>query len=667
MAVAAFTLVIAVTASFSQAQRTGSDCAPLSQLSNRHPALALLAQAQGARRQPERQKFARSAVSLLDQNSARDSVNAWAYFARGIAARIRQEVDLFAGGTDQIVESLLRAIELDPANHEAVCQVVTELDNVIDTAKIARGLGRIEKARTRQPSDALNRAYAQLAVRLGRTASVIDDELLVHSPDVRVALARAEAMLRTSSREQDGYTLYIRVVERAAPIDLERIYDHVRDLVNDTEALRWKKGSLNERREFLKSFWDVHAARVGLRAEERAAEHYRRVAAANIAFLPVRSWYPPSLFQLTWFDTIQPTPRDVYLRYGAPDRILRSLSGEAWLYSSVGVPRSFGFSKEGVTAFLAPPDCQLVDLLAPFDRRYGSLAIACGLESLTREQRDLRQYRLTELALETGREYKRAMATDAYQPFKTDLPFISQSYSFAQDSTKAGTTLVTTAFGLPLSQWAGHNSVELQASVILMDTASNRIIRRDTVVRAHLPTQFAADALLQFYIDVLAPPGNYESRTTVRDGATQVGRVTGSSKVIPRFSTDNLVLSDLVLTHTDGSGSWRRNGISLKPSLEGVLGEFGLYYEVYGLRPGLPYTTSVRVTEKPSAKESADRMPTLMQLTFEEQPMESIGMLRTISHQLKAGEYRLVIQVVQGRRSAQRDAALVVSKPAGGD
>ena len=104
----------------------------------------------------------------------------------------------------------------------------------------------------------------------------------------------------------------------------------------------------------------------------------------------------------------------------------------------------------------------------------------------------------------------------------------------------------------------------------------------------------AGEAALEAWTQAVVPPGAYEVGLGFEDAAT--GQVTSRRErlQVPAFSGTTLALSSLLPVHGIDQ---LEAGLQPRPKVEAIFprsGDFGIYFEVYGLEPGRPFTLTSR-------------------------------------------------------------------------
>ena len=151
-------------------------------------------------------------------------------------------------------------------------------------------------------------------------------------------------------------------------------------------------------------------------------------------------------------------------------------------------------------------------------------------------------------------------------------------------------------------------------------------------------------------VAVPVPRGTWRYRLAIQNGEDRGALLPWDSLTIGRFDGGVLQVSDLMLGTVAVPLSWNptpRDTAFIAPTSEFPQGSrVELYYEVYGLDPGEIYHTALEFTQTRS----------VLRFEFEEQAKSHVTRVRrTLDLQgLEPGEYRLELEVVDGRRRRHR-------------
>jgi hypothetical protein len=267
------------------------------------------------------------------------------------------------------------------------------------------------------------------------------------------------------------------------------------------------------------------------------------------------------------------------------------------------------------------------------------------------------------------------------------LPFLHDFYTFRGT---AGTAVVV-AYAIEAGELLRERAVNgvryrFDVSVVLADTAARTVINRHDSVHVVLPRHLAGDHLLFTAIEVEAAPSTSTLKRVYMYNATApgIGQLYSSPVIIPDYSGDDLMLSDIALAQPDVHGGWRRGdaALALLPTRDFPGRAFEVYYEVYNMPRGHAYRTDIAVAETGGARDRGDRP--LVRLSFTgEAPATSDAILpelRRVETLLPRGHYRITVTVtdlrtgnaasrsrtfdVHGRRRATLVPALPVTSSA---
>jgi hypothetical protein len=217
----------------------------------------------------------------------------------------------------------------------------------------------------------------------------------------------------------------------------------------------------------------------------------------------------------------------------------------------------------------------------------------------------------------------------------------------------------------------------LRASLIFIDTTTDRITRKDTVYTLRSKRLLNADEHLRLHIDLPTPATAATHRIVLRDLITPgKGQLYGGEAVVKRFDSPALMISDVVLAEP-GNGSWTRGDakLGLVPPRQFAEGRpLRLFYELYNLAPETPYRTEITL-EPTTGTGGFGRLKKLfggsggkVEVKFEGvAPADSRGTiqeLRQIAPQAKPGKYRVLVRVtnLKNQQTARSETMFVVLK-----
>jgi hypothetical protein len=506
-------------------------------------------------------------------------------------------------------------------------------------------------------------ALAYVRLELGRVdeAATALDKAVEHGVE-RTAGARARAMIlfQHDAREKQGATAWFEAVDYAGSDMLDLLVDDVVPLLNKDERQRVKQLDASGKRQYLRAFWDMRAALAGVTVEERLAEHYRRVAVARRLYWRNARYGAPAgdpLLLRSFADHPYDDRGTIYIRHGEPLELLRSVFSEprleAWVYRDVnGQHRTLHFA-----AMQSVADYDLVHKLPcgadyrstrPSGNPHPALPANCGTITGPLASAD---YRHSAYEL---------LATDSDQPnFTKDLPFYFDLYTFRGEE---GRTNVVAAVAVPVEKLqkkdiAMNPAYRVDLSLILVDTASRRVIRQDDSVALAATRAFKNDDLFRMHVEVAVPP----SRTTLQrvivsdPSEPGIGQLYGGPFPIPDYSVPKLMMSDIVLAEPRVEGRWHRGDVKLAlvPTGRFKGASFRAFYELYNIPNNTAYSTEIEI--EPLQKSAGQKLRGLfggkskISLKFDGVAMDvknnTLQELRQVDAQLGPGKYRMRVTV----------------------
>lgn len=491
------------------------------------------------------------------------------------------------------------------------------------------------------------RALADVETALGNYADAERALEAVAVEDASGSHARAVALLLQPGREVAGAGAYWAAVDSLDEAAADRLFEDVQAIVNENETADWRAADvLDAKRMWLRRFWSRRAAESGVPESERMAEHYRRLALAKRDYLRnSRRGIAGSgvLLSDAW---IEDSPFDdrgiVLLKRGLPVRVVTTrvrgvVPNETWVYHDPDIGGNLLFH---FAALRGSRDYSLVsDLLqavdpvldpignydtyrdailgligdrAAFEPRYqvaagrlrselqaaaqlGRPLDATGLRSIFRN--------VVEVAdAEYRQDARRALASDVYVArFDRALPFHYDLFTFR---APFGRTDLTAAFAAPAEATAaverqGRLVYPVNVSVILMDTLTDEVLRRDTTLRIVPEAPLTAGEFVRGFVTMpVVPSEHIVYRIVLRSMPISAGAVYSGGTRLKDYTGLELQLSDLVLAAPDSGGAWVRGDLRLDVTLPRRFEPdhpFTLFYEVYNLEADDPYRTHLTV------------------------------------------------------------------------
>jgi hypothetical protein len=235
------------------------------------------------------------------------------------------------------------------------------------------------------------------------------------------------------------------------------------------------------------------------------------------------------------------------------------------------------------------------------------------------------------------------------------LPFSYNIYTFRGEG---GRTTVVAAYGveagkLESERIGGNKLFRFSVTLVLADTVLHSVTNRHDSVSAELPRRLPDEHLLYTHIEVQALPSpDIQERVTMMDATKAgIGQLYWKYIQIPDYSGTELMLSDVALGQPDAPAGWTRGeaALALLPTSQYPSGAFDIYYEIYNLPVGNPYTTEVAVEHVTgSASETAeDREPIRLLFTGESSATAdgTLPELRRVATSLAKGSYRITVTI----------------------
>jgi GWxTD domain-containing protein len=507
-------------------------------------------------------------------------------------------------------------------------------------------------------------AFARVQLELGDVdAAVTSIERATSLGVSRASGARTLALIlfQSERREQEGAAAWFESLEHADSALIKLLFDDVSAVLSKTEIERFEKLELDAKRNYLRSFWDVRAALGGVPVHERLAEHYRRVIIARRHYWRSARFGAPAGNQLL-LRSFGDRPYDdrgmIFIRHGQPQRILRS-SGpdtgrESWVYQGTdGEERMLHFAamqsnSDYDLVHLLPCDADYLDPRRSGDPVLARLAMRCRPTDQMAASAEYRQYAFAYVGSDSDRPN-----------FTKDLPFYFDLYTFRGIE---GRTNVVAAVAVPVERLqktvaALSPSYRVDLSLILVDTASRRVVRQDDSVALATTRAFKNDDLFRMHVEVAVPP----SRTTLQrvivsdPSEPGIGQLYGGPFPIPDYSVGKLMMSDIVLAEPRVDGRWRRGNVALAlvPTGRFKGGSFRVFYEIYNIEKNSAYTTEIEI--EPVQRSAGQRIKELfgskskISLKFDGVALDVqdgvLQELRQVEAPLSPGRYRMRISV----------------------
>ena len=625
-------------------------------------------------------------------------------------------------GTDPISKaksSFRKALAADPLLVGAATQLARlslaqrDRDNMRASAQALRHLQQQQRGGA-EVVTLLSEVEAALG-NVGAAASAASAATALDAGSSAALRAQAIALLRQGRELDAGARAYFEGVEQLDEASAKQYYDDVVPIATDAEVAAWANADLEQRKEWLRRFWNVRAASSGVTVGERMSEHFKRLATAHERYRREgkRGAAPGgSLLLEKYADDMLPFDDRgvIYVRHGEPDEIVRTSDvnlrpNETWVYRNGRRNTLYNFVvlRDG-TDFRLVDDVLLaldastsnipheaaVKLLEDrqrYEPRYAALANNfSSMASMTRRHTaeaslmdaGTRRKRLAEDMRKAALE---GLATDTHEPdFTSDLPFYYDLFSFKGENGATELTMAAAVPGPNLSaQQVGNIFIySIQASVILIDTATGAVARKDTTFSMRSSRMLGENEHVRIHLELPAQASpSLMHRVVLRDLVTPgVGQIYGGDAELKNFSGSALMVSDIVLAEPD-SGSWVRGDakLGLVPPRQFREGRpLRLFYEIYNLPANTQYRTEI-VMESIDAETGFGRLkrlfgggrkPVRLQFDGTAQPNADgvVQELRQVMAQVKPGKYRVGITItnLQTSEKAESETLFVVLK-----
>jgi hypothetical protein len=235
------------------------------------------------------------------------------------------------------------------------------------------------------------------------------------------------------------------------------------------------------------------------------------------------------------------------------------------------------------------------------------------------------------------------------------LPFFYDLYTFRGEDAR---TTVVAAFAVEAGELerkrVGDNDrYRFSVTLLLADTALRSVTNRHDSVFVDLPRRMGDEHLLYTHIEVDAPPSRDIRQSVYMHDATEagIGQLYWEYIQIPDYSGTDLMLSDVALGQPDAQIGWERGEatLALLPTRQLPSRAFDLYYEIYNLPAGNPYSTQItieRVAERPG-ETSQEREPIRLRFDGESAaaPDGTFPELRRVGTSFAPGSYRITVTI----------------------
>jgi hypothetical protein len=257
-------------------------------------------------------------------------------------------------------------------------------------------------------------------------------------------------------------------------------------------------------------------------------------------------------------------------------------------------------------------------------------------------------------------------------PAVRPLPFFYDLYTFRGEDRS---TTVVAAFAVPAGRlerevFDREVRYRFDVTLVLADTARGTVFRTDDSVFVRVTRPLGSEHLLYTHIEVRAPPSRTTQQRVIMSDATTpgIGQLYKTHFPVPDYGGSGLLLSDLALGQPGAEDGWRRGDVTLAllPTNEFPGTSFELYYEVYNLPPGAPYTTDITIEPAGEGRASGAGAGSGVRLHFagisEARSDGVLPELRYVEASVRRGRYRITVTVTDEAtgRTASRSRVLHV-------
>jgi len=600
------------------------------------------------------------------------------------------------------IEALESALQLDPLFVPAALELARQAINYRDQHELRSARTALRPIVDRTNNEQARLLLAEVERTLGDPAAAA--AALGSGPAdksggavARVEYERAMALLLVPQRAGEGVAAYWRGLAALDTETAKSYYNDASYIMTRAEADAWAKTAPNDKTEWFRGFWALHAGRSGVSVDERIMTHYERLAYARKTY-----WRKPTVVgrgvsrapeggfgPREILGDSEAFRRDIddrgliWVKYGKPDERITHPDGyEAWIYERDGrninffftVPQAgFPSGEDGFSLFSGVTGC-----------------IAGGLEFLMNVARfepelqrvytgTCRNASASALSLRSvaatlnERTRENLKHNDARPLFERDVPFHYSLYTLAADRLNQSTIVAAVAVPAGRLTRDDNGAFRIRASLTIIDTVNGTVSRVDTTLNLSSRRALGERDYIRAYLQVSTEPSaSTIHRIAIVDAnAPSAGAMYGRARPVDAFST-RMALSDLILADTVSRGGWRRGdaALDLVPMEEYPGGAFNLFYEIYNIAAGA-YRTEILI----EATDGATRRLLSRMLGQERSNIElafssdvstarrTVQELRRVGTELPDGRYRITVQVTDSAgRQAERSRDLRVSR-----
>ncbi len=636
------------------------------------------------------------AASEFEWASELDPTWPYAWYGLGLAEVALGEHDLLfveslreIFGTDALskaANAFARAAELDPSFAQAGVDLANTAIEHGQEARLRVALGALRRSASTpaggRPALLLARGRVERSLGEGDSARVAFERMLRAGGDSGVAsleLARSWFFLK---QDQEGEDAYFRAADLARSPEAAALFRSDLEWIASSDELEEFDGlAAADRRKWLERFWGRRDLLDVRRPGERLAEHYRRY------FYALRHYRLGSRHRR--YDVTNPFRSDqrtfddrglIYVRHGEPDRRAVYTApdvepNESWLYRRSSGDLIFHFTARDEVS-----DYKLVESLLNVFSLETALAVQTqGLDAAPYaagllESREIlhpvygkmltggTSQQINAMTEERGvgnRAVEIGTKSDSYRlRFRSDLDGVVQPLILGDDT---GAPTVVLAFAVSGRSLTARTVGTTIAYPLELRVAVNRVGESDLAAFLDTTRVFATPRELgrrdhlSGVIELPLQPGAYDFRVLLAQPHSDAGQVvTFDSLGVPSFASGAVMVSDIVIGR-DGArpvAIVASDTVSVNPLATFPTGSvLSLYYQVYGLERGTPYSARVEIKKQGGnifqKIFGGGRTPISLTLDqISEGPATRVHQSIDLSS-LKPGRYRLVLTIEQ--------------------
>lgn len=617
-----------------------------------------------------------------------DEASPWPLYGWALAVLTQVKPDDDTGrfgfaGDDRLMESLgldprsrarralQKAVAIDASFTEAaqlLARLAIETRDRSATTQATTALVKLAETRPDDPAPRLALALAANATGDVETAAAAAKAAAALSIGAGAAAAHhqaARALLRMEGRADEGAREYFDGLRNLSRNEAATYFAELKGIATKSEMAELETLPLVRAQSWIQTFWEMHAALSAVPVSHRLASHYARLPHAEKFFLRRQKYGAPSSNALLLQRPESPFDDRgvVYLRHGEPDDIISTRSTQSWVYMNEGgSPIMYHFTDgqaEGIKGFGdwylmydLPCDSDFMAARAVYDKRLATLIYRCDVLSAR------------DVSARVRRDVNEGLRTDVDDiGFAQPLAATYDIYSFRGDK---GWTDVVATVGVqaarmrPQNLANGDRRYAVKTSLIVVDTATRAVARKDTVIEARAMDAASRGSIVLGNLMLTAyPAAGMLHRVVVADAYVPTrGQLYGGPLNVADYSGGNLMMSDIVLAAPEVEGAFVRGAVSLTlvPWQAFPQGAFRVFYELYNVSPGHPYTTELRVENVSKGVRGAiggllGRKPAVS-LRFDDVAPATgtlIQQVRDAKADLSPGEYRLTVTITDQR------------------